>query len=145
VLSPTLLTARIGKELYHPFIALVGVLLTRQYTVRMSGRNSKEDVDASGSSAHLYHRNDDFPHKPRRLTFRKKSADFKVTVAYDAAAAALLPPGEDLTIAEYTVKIPAGTPPAVRLVVATFPRFSFLSSEGFVILARLCILYRMFA
>ena len=94
---------------------------------------SKEDVSVSGSSAALYAHNDEVPHKPRRLTFKRKSADFVITLAYDEAAVAALPAGmcvcvcvlnpsilivaivvvvaivvgEDRTIGRYTIKVPA--------------------------------------
>ena len=69
------------------------------------------DEAAGGNQAQLYTRNFDVPYKPRRLTFRKKTASFPVTLRYDAEAAALLPPGEDLTIAKYIVKLPPNSPP----------------------------------
>jgi len=70
----------------------------------------KEDVAVKGSSATLYKRNDELPHKPRRLTFKKKTADFTVTLTYDdsSAGAASLPAGEERVIARYTIKLPAG-------------------------------------
>ena len=53
----------------------------------------------------LYSRNDELPHKPRRLTFPKKFADFAIRVSYDSAAVALLPTGQDRLIAVYTIKV----------------------------------------
>jgi heat shock protein 4 len=70
-----------------------------------SGEDSKEDVDIKGSSATLYEHNDEVPHKPRRLTFKKKSSDFTVTLAYDDPYR--LPESEDPFIAKYTIKIPS--------------------------------------
>ena len=70
-----------------------------------------EEAAAGGNSAQLYSRNFDVPYKPRRLTFRKKTQSFPITLTYDADAAALLPPGEDLTIAKYMIRLPAGSPP----------------------------------
>jgi heat shock protein 4 len=70
-----------------------------------SNDDSKEDVQVSGSSAAIYVHNDEVPHKPRRLTFRRKTADFTVTLAYDDAAQ--LPAGEDRVIGKYTIRVPA--------------------------------------
>jgi len=67
---------------------------------------TKEDVSAGASSAALYTRNDDVPHKPRRLTFRKKSADFSITLSYDDASVEDLPRGEDRVIGRYVIRIP---------------------------------------
>jgi heat shock protein 4 len=65
-----------------------------------------EEAAASGSSAQIYTRNYDVPYKPRRLTFRKKTAPFAITLSYDEEAQALLPPGEDVIIAKYQVNVP---------------------------------------
>lgn len=70
----------------------------------------KEEA-AAGSSAQIYTRNYDVPYKPRRLTFRRKTASFAVTLCYDEASAALLPQGEDMTIAKYTINVPANVGP----------------------------------
>lgn len=67
---------------------------------------SKEDVSFHGSSADIYKRGDDLPHKPRRLTFRAKSASFSLRLAYDNESAAFLPEGEDRHIAQYSIRIP---------------------------------------
>ncbi len=64
------------------------------------------DEEAKSSSAQLYNRGDEVPHKPRRLTFRKKTGDFHVALSYDSSY-----PHEDRQIAKYLVKIPANTPP----------------------------------
>jgi heat shock protein 4 len=70
-----------------------------------------EEAAASGSSAQIYTRNYDVPYKPRRLTFRKKTAPFAITLSYDDEAQALLPPGEDLVIAKYQVNVPTNVGP----------------------------------
>ena len=58
------------------------------------------------SSAQLYESNDELPHKPRRLTFKRKTSDFTITLTYDDAAIADLPEGEDRLIGKYTIKVP---------------------------------------
>ena len=72
-----------------------------------------EEDETKSSSAQLYNRNDDIPHIKRRLTFRKKTGDFTVTLSYDGSY-----PGDNKTIAKYLIKIPAGTP--ARDVRVTF-------------------------
>lgn len=73
---------------------------------------------AKGSSVSLYARNDEFPHKPRRVTFRQKTHDFAITLMYDDAAAAFLPEGESKFIGKYTIRVPsefASEPSDVRV------------------------------
>lgn len=70
-----------------------------------------KDEAAAGSSAQIYTRNHDVPHKPRRLTFRRKTSSFTVTLCYDDASVAMLPNGEDTTIAKYTINVPANVGP----------------------------------
>ncbi len=79
-----------------------------------------EDTAAKGSSVPLYQRNDEFPHKPRRVTFRGKTADFAITLTYDDAAVANLPTGESRFIGKYTVKIPSEYASAPHDVRVTF-------------------------
>jgi len=68
--------------------------------------------EAEGSNGVvLFPRNGETPaHK--RLTFRR-GEDFTITAAYDAGAAALLPPGAETTLGEFTVK---GVPPGASRV-----------------------------
>lgn len=73
---------------------------------------------SKSESVSLYQRNDEIPHKPRRITFRNKTSDFSVTLQYDEAAAALLPQGESRFIGKYTVRMPANSEP--RDVRVTF-------------------------
>jgi len=58
------------------------------------------------TSVSMYSRNDEVPHKPRRLTFRNKTADFTITLSYDDAAAAILPEGESRFLSRFTIVIP---------------------------------------
>jgi hypothetical protein len=67
--------------------------------------DTKEEVSMKGSSAQLYVAGDEIPHKPRRLTFKKKSSDFTITLMYDDASVAILPEGEDRLIGKYTIKV----------------------------------------
>lgn len=67
----------------------------------------EDDTAAKGTSVHLYQRNDEIPHKPRRITFRNKTSDFVITLSYDDASVAFLPPGESRFIAKYTIRVPA--------------------------------------
>lgn len=81
--------------------------------------DAKEEVQMKGSSAAIYTAGDEIPHKPRQLTFKRKTADFVITLTYDDAATAVLPEGEDKVIGKYTIKVPtpvAGAPvPDVRV------------------------------
>jgi heat shock protein 4 len=70
-----------------------------------SDGDSKEDVPVTGSSAAIYAHNDEVPHKPRRLTFKRKAADFTITLTYDDAAA--LPAGEERVVGKYTIRVPS--------------------------------------
>jgi heat shock protein 4 len=69
--------------------------------------NGAQKVTTAQSSVPLYNRGDEIPHKPRRITFRHKTSDFAITLAYDDEAVALLPPGESRQIGRYIVRIPA--------------------------------------
>lgn len=69
---------------------------------------SESAPSSSTSSVSLYKRGDEIPHKPRRITFRNKTSDFIITLQYDNDAVALLPAGENRTIAKYTVHVPPG-------------------------------------
>lgn len=66
----------------------------------------------SSSSVGLYSRNDDFPHKPRRLTFHNKTSDFDISAKYsdDNFTPFLLPAGENQDIARFIIKVPSGLP-----------------------------------
>ncbi len=69
-----------------------------------STSTDEDEETTKSSSAQLYNRGDDIPKKPRRLTFRKKSGDFTVTLSYDATNS-----DADKTIAKYLIKVPSGT------------------------------------
>jgi heat shock protein 4 len=81
-----------------------GVVASYDATSTEANEDGKEGEKSS--SAQIYKRGDELPHKPRRLTFRKKTADFTVSLAYDATY-----PGPNKTIGSYLIKVPAGTPP----------------------------------
>lgn len=71
------------------------------------GHDDDDDAEAAataGSCTQIYSRGDDMPRKPRRLTFRNKTASFNVTLAY--AENASLAHGTDRFIARYNVRIP---------------------------------------
>lgn len=81
----------------------------------------EDEAAAKGTSVQLYQRNDEIPHKPRRITFRNKTSDFTITLNYDDAAVAFLPPGESRFIARYTIHVPpayANKPSDVRVTFA---------------------------
>mmetsp|Transcript_38926 Transcript_38926/g.67368 ORF Transcript_38926/g.67368 Transcript_38926/m.67368 type:complete len:786 (-) Transcript_38926:303-2660(-) len=67
---------------------------------------SFEGEEGKISSVSLYSRNDEVPHKPRRLTFKNKTSDFDITLSYDDAAVAILPVGESRFLSRCTIKIP---------------------------------------
>lgn len=62
--------------------------------------------EAEEKEAKLYSRGDELPHKPRRLTFKNKSADFPISLSYDASYT-----GANKEIATFLIKVPAGCPP----------------------------------
>ena len=84
-----------------------GIIATYDSTSTGVTEEGKDDEQKS-SSAQLYNRGDDVPHKPRRLTFRKKNADFKVSLSYDNNSN--LPEDEKL-IANYLIKVPVVSSP----------------------------------
>jgi heat shock protein 4 len=88
-------------------------------------------VTTAQSSVPLYSRGDEIPHKPRRITFRHKTADFVVTLAYDDEAVTLLPPGESRHIGRYIVRIPADKAHLAADVRVTFA----LDRSGLVVLS----------
>jgi len=78
------------------------------------GGDDEDDEIAGTSSAGseyvpLFEKGDDFPRSSRRITL-KKNTDFSIAVSYTDAAAALLGPGQDRNLAQFTVKVPAGKP-----------------------------------
>jgi len=85
------------------------------YGITVSFENTST---GENSTVSLYARGDELPHKPRRLTFPKKNADFSIKACYDETAVrSYLPPGEDPTIAFYTVKVPPTGNPAMDVRV----------------------------
>lgn len=62
--------------------------------------------EAEEKEAKLYNRGDELPHKPRRLTFKQKSADFPISLSYDSSYS-----GANKDIASFLIKVPAGSPP----------------------------------
>ena len=96
-------------------------------TAVSSADDASADEQSKGTSVTLYSRNGDLPHKPRRLTFHNKSSDFTITVAYDDAAAAMLPRGESRFLGKYKIKVPP-TSPAINDVRVTWN----LDKNGFV-------------
>jgi len=88
----------ITDKLYYGIVATYDATSTG-----LSDENKEEELKSS--SAQLYNRGDDIPHKPRRLTFRKKAADFHVTLSYDST----MPYQEHRFIAKYLIKVPQGT------------------------------------
>lgn len=71
-----------------------------------NGMGEEDETAAKGTSVHLYQRNDEVPHKPRRITFRNKTSDFVISLSYDDASAAFLPAGESKFISKHTVRVP---------------------------------------
>lgn len=71
------------------------------------GDETEEHTAAKGTSVALYQRGDELPHKPRRITFRNKAADFSITLSYDDASVSTLPAGENKFIGKYTIVVPA--------------------------------------
>lgn len=70
-----------------------------------SASEDGESKDEGKGFTKIYSRGFSIPHKARRLNFRKKSADFTITLTYDEEATAMLPPGETNVIATYTIKV----------------------------------------
>ena len=80
---------------------------------------TKDDVAIKGTSLSLYSRGDEFPHKPRRMTFPKKASDFTITASYDNGSSEFVNPGNNKVIAKFTIAIPpalvADSPKDVRV------------------------------
>ena len=83
-----------------------GITANFEMTLSAASEESKEDVGVKGTSALLYSRGAPFPHKPRRMTFPKKSSSFSVSLTYDEASVPLLPVGESRAITTFNVIIP---------------------------------------
>ena len=93
----------IVEKLYY------GISLSYDATVPASGETSdetKDDVAIKGTSLTLYSRGDEYPHKPRRMTFPKKSADFSITATYDNGPSEYVNPGNNKFIAKFNIVIP---------------------------------------
>ena len=54
----------------------------------------------------LFQAGGQLPHPPRRMTFKRKTADFTITLKYDDVSMKSLPQGEDNVIGKYTIKVP---------------------------------------
>lgn len=67
------------------------------------------ETQSTSQATSLYLAGDEIPRKPRRLTFRKKTSDFSITLRYDNASREKLPQGEDTLIGLYTIKVPSGS------------------------------------
>jgi len=76
------------------------------YGIQATFDHVAEDGSVKPFNASLYSRNDEIPHKARRLTFANKTSDFTVTLSYDDDAVALLPPGESRFLSRVTIKVP---------------------------------------
>lgn len=106
--------------------------ITAHFDAVTNGSNSNngdnDETEVKGSSVSLYVRNDDLPHKPRRLTFRNKTSDFSVTITYDEASSQYLPPGESKFISKFTIKVPPSTSNIIGDVRVTWN----LDKNGFI-------------
>ena len=86
------------------------------------GDDDEEDGESSGTSVELFAKGDDYPRSAKKVTFKDKTSDFKLTLAYPDSATALLPPGQEKHIATYTIKVPSGKPPAKVVVTLALDR-----------------------
>lgn len=84
-------------------------------TASSSGGNNNNSVE-------LYAKGDDYPRGSKKITFKDKTCDFKLTFAYPESATELLPPGQEKHIATYTIKVPSGKPPAKVVVTMNLDR-----------------------
>jgi len=94
-------------------------------TINAEGKGDDDDEGDStgnGNSIELYAKGDSYPRGPKKITFKNKTNDFKLTLAYPDSATDLLPPGQDKHIATYTVKVPSGKPPAKVVVELNLDR-----------------------
>jgi len=70
---------------------------------------SKDDVAIKGTSLALYSRGDEYPHKPRRMTFPKKTSSFSISASYDTSSSSssspYVNPGNNKHIAKFTIVI----------------------------------------
>ena len=74
------------------------------------GKDEEDGDDTAASSStvvDIYQPGDDYPRKPRSVTFRKMTGDFTFSVDYAASAVSKLPEGAETNIGKYTVKVPA--------------------------------------
>lgn len=81
-----------------------GVIASYESTPAETSEDGKEGEKST--QAQLYCRGDELPHKPRRLTFKKKTADFSIGLSYDDTYK-----GDNKVVASYIIKVPAGSPP----------------------------------
>merc|ERR1712023_96475 len=86
------------------------------------GDDDEEDGESSGTPVELFAKGDDYPRSAKKVTFKDKTSDFKLTLAYPDSATALLPPGQEKHIATYTIKVPSGKPPAKVVVTLALDR-----------------------
>merc|ERR1711871_631577 len=94
-------------------------------TINTEGKGDDDDEGdsaANATSIELHGKGDSYPRGPKKITFKNKTNDFKLTLAYPDSATDLLPPGQDKHIATYTVKVPSGKPPAKVVVELNLDR-----------------------
>jgi heat shock 70kDa protein 4 len=89
-------------KLYYGIVATYDATSTGAEAEGAEGDASNE---VKSSSAQLYNRNDDVPHKPRRLTFKKKASDFYITLSYDST----MKNEAHRHIAKYLIQVPQGS------------------------------------
>merc|ERR1711871_1470699 len=94
-------------------------------TINTEGKGDDDDEGdsaANATSIELYAKGDSYPRAPKKITFKNKTSDFKLTLAYPDSATDLLPPGQEKHIVTYTVKVPSGKPPAKVVVELNLDR-----------------------
>jgi heat shock 70kDa protein 4 len=110
-LQSAILSSRVKIKSFN-IVDILPYGITAHFDAAMTHQDSNEDEEhvekstSSHTSYSLFQRGEQIPQKPKSITFRNKSADFRITLQYDDAAVQFLPPGESRFIARYTIRIP---------------------------------------
>jgi len=100
------------------------------YGISASFKN--EDDPSKTSTVPLWSMGGELPNKAKKISFKKQTEDFVITLVYDDSMVACLPPGESRLLARYTIKMvsaPVAEGSSVT-VMFTLDKNGFVSCMG---------------
>jgi len=100
------------------------------YSISASFKN--EDDPSKTSTVPLWSMGGELPNKAKKISFKKQTEDFVITLIYDDSMAAYLPPGESRLLARYTIKMVSApvSEGSSATVMFTLDKNGFVSCMG---------------